>query len=55
MPYKKPPIGLMPRSIWIAGRINDILCAVNRRIESDMPIPTEWIEEYNLLIKENKA
>jgi hypothetical protein len=49
---KKPPLGLLPRLIWIDKRQTDILNAMNRYILADMLIPVKWVEEYNLLIKE---
>lgn len=49
---KKPPIGLMPRKLFIEGRIQDIKDAIQRYSESNKEIPTEWTEEYNDLIKQ---
>jgi len=48
---KKPPLGIMPRFIWIDARKSEIQSALDRYIESNMPIPLEWIEEYNELIR----
>jgi len=50
----KPPLGLQPHKYWVEERITNILQAVNRYIEDDREIPTEWIEEYNQLIKESR-
>ena len=52
--FNKPPLGLMPHKFWVEERITNILQAVNRYIEDDREIPTEWIEEYNKLIQESR-
>ena len=43
---EKPPIGIMPRYIWVAKRKREILDAVKRFIEAGAEIPTEWLDEY---------
>lgn len=50
-PVKKPPLGVMPRELWNEKRRTEIEEAVGRYIESGKPIPAEWIEEYNELVK----
>lgn len=47
----KPPLGLTPREIWVAQRVQDIREAIQRYTEANMPIPQDWIEEYNDLVK----
>lgn len=50
----KPPLGIMPRAIWIKTRLDSIEDAINRIFKEvyTYPIPMEWIEEYNELIGE---
>lgn len=47
---EKPPIGLMPRPIHELKRITDIIEAMERYSEAQMPVPKEWIEELKDLI-----
>lgn len=54
-PCKKPPLGVEPRWAHEAQRINKLTCAIDRYMEEDEPIPVEWIEEYNELVKRKKA
>ena len=46
----KPPLGLIPRNIWMLQRLKDINSAITRYIESDMDIPVLWIRERSELI-----
>lgn len=39
------PIGLYPRCIHDERRMNDIVCAIHRRVNTKFWIPTEWIDE----------
>jgi hypothetical protein len=48
---KRPPLGLIPRFVFESQRVNMIIEAIYRYIEAESPIPIEWIEEYNELIK----
>jgi hypothetical protein len=48
----KPPLGIMPRYLWIEKRIQDLAEAIGRYIESPFPIPTEWVDERNQLLME---
>jgi len=47
----KPPVGLPPRSVWLAScaevRIASIVEAVQRYMTAYLPIPQDWLEEYN--------
>jgi hypothetical protein len=45
----KPPLGLKPRYIAKAHRMNEIKDAVVRYMDAWLPIPDEWITEYNEL------
>lgn len=51
---EKPPIGLMPKKIWILQRINSIREAIDRYQEVNYKIPIEWIDEYNELVDQIK-
>ena len=42
---KAPPLGAMPRNIWIAHRFWDLANACNRYMAADKPIPAEWVHE----------
>lgn len=43
---KKPPLGLMPKKLWEQLRIQEIVEAIERYANENMPIPAEWIKEY---------
>jgi len=47
---EKPPIGLIPYSIWKDKRFNDVSAAIARYYNFNLPIPPEWIEEFNVLV-----
>ena len=51
--YKAPPIGIKPKFIWIEERKTALLEAMNRYIQADMKIPTEWVKEYNSFVGMN--
>ena len=42
---QKPPLGIMPESLFLEQRLHDILEAISRYQEADMPIPPEWSDE----------
>ena len=50
----KPPIGLMPRSIYERNRNNErfseVCGAISRYYAEGLPINIEWVEEYNELL-----
>lgn len=49
---KKPPLGLRPRWICDDERASDIRVVIGKYLEYGCkPIPIEWIEEYNEIIK----
>ena len=48
--YEKPPLGLEPRWLHDSCRITDILNAMERYADSNMPIPKVWIEELKELL-----
>tara|TARA_R110002020_G_scaffold158216_2_gene341292 strand:- start:424 stop:588 length:165 start_codon:yes stop_codon:yes gene_type:complete len=47
----KPPIGLKPKKYHSLERLNEVRSAIVRYYEAELPMPVEWIEEYNELIK----
>jgi hypothetical protein len=42
----KPPLGLMPRALWIEKRMRDIEDAVSRYNMDNKEVPQIWREEY---------
>jgi len=46
----EPPLGIMPRHIWIKERLDELESAIQRYIEADKSVPIEWIMEYNELV-----
>lgn len=53
--HKKPLLGVMPKFIWDRKRIRVLSEAICRYADEKLPIPAEWIEEYNRLTeKETK-
>ena len=41
----KPPLGVMPESIWVSLRIKELILALARYHEHKMDIPVEWLIE----------
>lgn len=52
---KKPPIGLIPRKLWLEVRLVDIKQAVERFNIAGKAIPVAWVEESELLKLEIEA
>lgn len=51
----RPSLGIMPRYLWEEQRFEDVRDAILNRIRTGgHPVPPEWIEEYNELIKKVK-
>ena len=48
---QKPPIGLKPRYIHDGERIDEILRAIERYTDANMPIPRSWVNELRDLLK----
>lgn len=46
---EKPPLGVMPKRHWLNNRLLELHRAINERINANMTINPEWIEEYNEL------
>ena len=55
MEMRKPPLGLMPRTIHMEFRLKGIREAMLRYVEVNMEIPLVWIEEYNDLVRVLKS
>lgn len=49
---QKPPLGLMPRKLFLETRLNDVKRAINEYFEMNQEVPTNWLEEYNLITSE---
>lgn len=54
MPNQKPPIGIEPRIVVEARRTVEILQAMTRYIQADIPIPDEWRDELDELLDANE-
>jgi hypothetical protein len=54
VPKIKPPIGIMPRHIWEAQRLDELRGAIYRYFHANLQISPEWIEEYNELLKKRR-
>ena len=58
MEDQKPPLGIMPRPIWldviVRSRCLELLNAMKRYVEAGKKIPVEWIEELKALPLGNK-
>ena len=50
-----PPFGLKPRYIHDEHRAIDISKAIVRYLNKSLPIPIEWVEEYNELRTKEKS
>lgn len=49
---EKPPLGLIPHSIWVDTRIVEILAAMESFAEAQKPAPIEWTQELWKLVDE---
>ncbi len=47
--YEKPPLGLEPKWIHDVKRIREILDAIERYSDANMPIPKVWVDELREL------
>jgi len=46
----KPPLGVVPRKIWLRTRMVNLQQAIIRYAQAQQPIPVEWVAEYNDLL-----
>ena len=47
----KPPLGLVPKWVRQKERYEEVRQAISRYYNDNREIPTEWVEEYNELVK----
>ncbi|MHA1197733.1 MAG: hypothetical protein ACTSQF_00050 [Candidatus Heimdallarchaeaceae archaeon] len=55
---KRPPLGVMPRQIWLQKRFDDLIEAVDRFKKANTEIPREWYKEIGdlaLKLTENET
>jgi hypothetical protein len=52
---KIPPLGLAPRFTYAEHRMLQIQRAMNRHMAEKLPVPEEWIKEYNKLANLNQT
>lgn len=43
--HMKPPVGLKPKRIHDSERLKDLIDAIERYSDAELPIPKEWVEE----------
>lgn len=43
----RPPIGIIPRYLWIEQRKSELISAINRYMKAGVKVPVEWLEELN--------
>lgn len=46
----KPPLGLRPRFIVAEHRLDEINAAIARYVAASVPVPQDWVDEYNELV-----
>ena len=55
----KPPVGITTHSVWLAScaeaRVADIAQAMQRYTAARLPIPQDWLDEYNELCTQLKG
>jgi hypothetical protein len=49
---KAPPLGIMPRDVWLEKRREALGDATARYIDAKVDIPLSWMKEFNWLNKE---
>jgi hypothetical protein len=42
---KKPPLGLIPKWLWLEKRKADVESAIKRYSDAKMNIPSSWVNE----------
>jgi len=50
--YVKPPLGLVPRDIWLTQRLIEVIEAIDRYQKANQKVPAAWSDEYRALHKE---
>jgi len=52
----KPPLGLIPKYIWMEKRYIEVCQAIARYYNAGAKIPIEWIKEHNEIVEQaNKS
>lgn len=41
----KPPLGVLPKFLWDEQRMVDLTEAINRFMDANEPVPSEWVQE----------
>lgn len=54
LPNYEPPIGIMPREVWLEKRLEELRSAIKRYIEAGYYVKEDWVKEYNSLLEEVK-
>jgi hypothetical protein len=49
---KKPPIGIVPRKLWLRNRTQEIVGAIRRYSKQGLPCPEEWAKELEYIVTE---
>lgn len=44
------PLGLRPKTVWLAERLMEITYAIIRYREAGAVVPVEWFKEYNEIV-----
>lgn len=44
---QRPPIGVMPKKVWLAKRRKELKEAIIRYMDAEKKIPKRWIKELN--------
>lgn len=52
---KKPPIGVKPQWLVKEERRTELVKAIRRYMKEAHTVPTEWLEEYNQLVKDENS
>lgn len=43
--HKKPPLGVIPRRIWVEKRCDELIRAIHEYKTEGLPINFEWVQE----------
>lgn len=46
----KPPLGLMPKKLFLEQRFENIKEAIERYVKADKEIPNDWLDEYEEIL-----
>lgn len=48
-PVAKPPLGILPRWLWLEQRIIALTEAMQRYADAGQPVPPDWVKELREL------